>query len=141
MATEDGSERIFYDGDCGLCHGAVRFVLRNESAAGESFRFAPLQGATYASVAASIAGEAPGLDSLVVQTRDGHLLWRSDGVVYILHRLGGRWRRVAKLVALCPRPLRDAAYDLVARLRSRLARKPEGLCPMVPSHLDERFDP
>lgn len=141
MATEDGSERIFYDGNCGLCHGAVQFVLRNEPAAGEGFRFAPLQGATYASVAGSIADEAPGLDSLVVQTRDGRLLWRSDGVVYILRRLGGRWRGVAKLVALCPRPLRDAAYDLVARLRTRRVRRPEGLCPVVPSPLEERFDP
>ena len=34
-------ERLFYDGTCALCHGAVRFVLARDRD-GSAFRFAPL---------------------------------------------------------------------------------------------------
>ena len=37
---------IFYDGDCGLCHRAVRVVLAADPE-GRAFRFAPLGGETF----------------------------------------------------------------------------------------------
>ncbi|HZH02738.1 MAG TPA: DCC1-like thiol-disulfide oxidoreductase family protein [Myxococcaceae bacterium] len=36
------SDILFYDGGCGLCHRAVRFVLARDPAG--RFRFAPLGG-------------------------------------------------------------------------------------------------
>ena len=43
-----GTDILFYDGSCGLCHRAVRFILA-EDRSGTAFRFAPLGGETFAS--------------------------------------------------------------------------------------------
>lgn len=141
MVPEDGSERIFYDGTCGLCHGGVLFVLRRDRAPEGKFRYAPLQGETYKTVVGSAIGVQIEPETIVVQTRTGELLQRSDGVIHVLRRLGGGWGGVAAILALCPRPVRDSAYDLVARCRSRLAGRPAALCPDVPASLAGRFDP
>ncbi len=132
-----GPEVLFYDGGCGLCHRAVRFILWADRE-GRAFRFAPLGGATFeAQVPVSERAGLP--DSMVVQTAEGALLTRSAGVLHILRRLGGGWRALAFLFGLVPRPLRDAAYDFVARIRLRLFARPDDACPVVPPPLRSRF--
>lgn len=128
---------LFYDGGCGLCHRAVRFVLWADPE-GRAFRFAPLGGETFQSLVS--AGEREGLpDSLVVRTAGGALLLRSAGALHALRRLGGGWRALAVLLGLVPRPIRDAVYDFVARVRLRLFAKPADVCPFVPPPLRARF--
>jgi predicted DCC family thiol-disulfide oxidoreductase YuxK len=137
-ALRDEPGTIFYDGHCALCHRAVKFVLRHDRA-GTAFRFAPLQGETFlARVPADRRGGVP--DSMAVETGDASLLIRSDACIHVLRRLGGGWRIVAALVALIPRPLRDAAYALIARIRYRAFGRRDDLCPTVPAELRERFD-
>src|SRR6266545_4057289 len=51
-------------------------------------------------------------------------------VLDMLRRLGGGWRVLAALFGLVPRPLRDAAYDFVARVRFRLFARPADACPV-----------
>ena len=132
------AETIFYDGGCGLCHRFVRFLLA-EDEAGRAFRFAPLQGAAFR--AAVPEARRMGLpDSIVLRSGDGALLVRSSAVLHALDRLGGVWRLAGRLLTLLPRVLRDAAYDLVARLRHRLFRRPSESCPLVPEALRRRFD-
>jgi predicted DCC family thiol-disulfide oxidoreductase YuxK len=132
-------ERIFYDGHCGLCHGWVRFTLARDRD-GRAFRFAPLQGPTFAAaVPEAVRTGLP--DSIVVQREDGALLTRSAAVLHVLRRLGGGWRVLATVGAALPGPLRDAAYDGLARVRGRLARRPPDVCPLLPLELRDRFDP
>jgi len=132
-------ETIFYDGHCGLCHRAVKFVLKHDRS-GTAFRFAPLQGETFqASVPADRRGSAA--DSVAVETDDGSLLARSDACIHVLRRLGGRWRILAALVAVIPRPLRNALYSFIARVRYRVFGRRDDLCPVVPAALRGRFDP
>lgn len=132
-------DRIFYDGGCGLCHGAVRFVigrLPSECA----FRFAPLQGSTFnENVSDATRRDLP--DSIVVQTTTGELLTRSSAAIYVLLRLGPAWRLVARFSRLVPRPLADAIYDLIARNRFRFFARPETSCPILPDELAKCFDP
>jgi predicted DCC family thiol-disulfide oxidoreductase YuxK len=129
------SEYIFYDGHCGLCHRAVKFVLKHDPA-GNTFRFAPLQGQTFQlRVPAQRRLGLP--DSFVVLTRGGDLLMRSDASVYVMRRLGGGWN----ILEVIPRGLRDAAYDFVARIRYRVFGRQDDLCPIVPPNLRTRFDP
>lgn len=131
--------RVFYDGHCGLCHGAVKFLLARDRD-GSRFRYAPLQGATFAALVPAPA--RAGLpDSVVVLTDRGELLTRSVGVIALLESLGGGWRALASVARLAPRPLADATYDLVARLRKKLFAAPADVCPMVPAVLRARFDP
>ena len=128
--ANDATEILFYDGHCGLCHRAVRFVLKHDRS-GTAFRFAPLQGETFqAKVPADRRASLP--DSFVVETHDGSLLVRSDAVVHVLRRLPGGWSALAFLMAVVPRPLRDLVYDFVARIRYRLFGRRDDLCPDVP---------
>ncbi|MEM9599323.1 MAG: DUF393 domain-containing protein [Acidobacteriota bacterium] len=139
-STSPGSrpERIFYDGDCGVCHWAVDFVARRDEG-GRRFRFAPLGGAAFeAEISPQRRSSLP--DSMLVLTGDGQLLLRSDGALHILRRIGGPWGFLAALLRVVPRPLRDWGYDLFARVRHRLVRPPEGTCPLMPPELRARFD-
>lgn len=137
MADPAEPELLFYDGGCGLCHRAVRFVLRADPE-GRAFRFAPLGGDTFQALVS--AGERERLpDSLVVRTAGGALLTRSAGALHALRRLGGGWRALAVLLGFVPRPIRDAVYDFIARVRFRLFTKPKDVCPFVPPPLRSRF--
>ena len=132
-----GVELLFYDGQCGLCHRAIRFCLAEDSS-GEVWRFASLQSPCFeAKVSVEIRATLP--DSLVVLTRDGHVLTRSDALLRVLSRLGGLWRIASWAGRLIPRLLRDALYAVVARARHRLFSAPEGSCPLVTESLRARF--
>ena len=127
------AEYLFYDGHCGLCHRAVKFVLKHDHG-GRAFRFAPLQGSTF--LARVAEQQRVGLpDSVVVLTRDGELLVRSAAFLHIFRRLGGGWSALAAVLGVIPRGLRDWAYDFVARIRYRVFGKREDLCPIVPAEL------
>ncbi len=133
------TEILFYDGYCGLCHRTVKFVVKHDRS-GHAFRFAPLQGETFQTrVPASQRAGLP--DSIVVLTREGSLLVRSSASLHILQRLGGGWRILAGAIAVIPRPLRDAAYDFVARIRYRVFGRRDNVCPVTPPELRARFDP
>jgi predicted DCC family thiol-disulfide oxidoreductase YuxK len=131
------TDALFYDGTCGLCHGAVRFVLA-EDADGTAFRFAPLDSDAFrAAVPADLRATLP--DSLVIATADGRVLTRADGVLHLTRRLGGIWRALGTIAGVFPTRLLDAAYDVVARLRHRLFARPKDACPLLPPHLRARF--
>ncbi len=130
-------DRLFYDGDCGLCHSAVQFAIRHDRRA--VFRFAPLHGPTFNRVlTGSQRSSLP--DSLVVHTGDGRLLVRSAAVGYLLKQLRGGWMLLAALLWIIPRPIRDLGYDLVAAVRRRLFARPQSACPVVAPSLRARFD-
>lgn len=130
-------ERIYYDGECGFCHGWVRRVLRREPPGG-LFRFAPLAGTTFA---ARVPPErrAGMASTFVVETEDGRLLLRTDAVIHVLRRLDRR--RAAALLAILPRPVRDLGYRAVAAVRRSLAPRPRDACPVVDAETRARFDP
>mgnify|MGYP003631368400 FL=1 len=128
---------VFFDGECGLCHRTVRWLLA-EDTDGASFRFAPLQGDTIASrLTPERIATLP--DSIVLLRPGGELADRSDAVLLILSGLGGLWRLLGSGLRLVPRPLRNLGYDAVARVRKKVFQKPSGLCPMLPPELGARF--
>jgi len=132
------ADHVFYDGDCGFCHGSVRFLAEHDRAG--ALRYAPLGGATFERlVPESMRAGLP--DSLVIHTADGRLLLRSDGMLHCLRRLGGGYRVLAALGRLVPRVLRDAAYGVLARNRLRWFGKAGEACPVPSGALRARFDP
>jgi predicted DCC family thiol-disulfide oxidoreductase YuxK len=132
------TERLFYDGACGLCQRGVRFVLA-EDPTGTRFRFAPLGGETFErEIPADVRATLP--DSVVIQRADGALLVRSDAALHVLERLGGLWRVFGTTLRVVPRPVRDFAYDLLARVRLRLFAAPKSACPLGPPAITRRFD-
>lgn len=117
------TDRVLYDGSCGLCHRSVRFLIA-EDVSGTSFVYAPQEG---------------GGATVIVETPNGQTLTKSSAVIHLMHRLGGLWRVVAVVFALVPRGLRDVGYDFVARVRYRIFGKTKDACPLMPAELRSRF--
>ena len=131
------AETVFYDGHCGLCHRAVRFILAEDRAT--AFRFAPLDSEAFRHNVPE--GARHGLpDSLIVLTADGKLLVRATAILHAMARLGGVWRLLAGAASIVPRPVWDRAYDWIARNRHRLFTRPASVCPIIPGYLRGRFD-
>lgn len=132
------SARLFYDGGCGLCHAAVRFLIA-EDPEGRAFRFAPLASEAFESrVPPEQRAALP--DSLVLALADGRVLVRGAAVREIGERLGGLWRLLALVSRSLPTRWLDALYDAVARRRARLFEAPGDACPLIPNELRARFD-
>jgi len=121
---------ILYDGVCGLCNRWVQFVLRHDK--DDKFRFAALQ----SEFAQNVLRQEPPSNSLdtvylLLQDAGGNnrLLARSDAAIEILSALGSGWAMIASVLNVCPRPLRDKAYDYIARSRYRWFGRLEA-CPL-----------
>jgi predicted DCC family thiol-disulfide oxidoreductase YuxK len=106
---------VLIDGECVLCTGSFRFVARRDPKA--AFRFAAVQ-SDWGRWAASRLGIDPDDPDTFAVVLGGRALLKSEGAIEILRRLPG-WGWTAALLAV-PRPLRDWAYDRVARNRYRL---------------------
>lgn len=129
---------IFYDGECGVCHRFVQFVLARDKQ--HRFQFAPLQGKTFARAIPPLQ-RASLPDSVVLLTASGKLLDRSNAAIYVLSRLSRLWRVIAAVLRALPKALRDRPYDAAARKRQTWAARPASLCPVVPENLRARFLP
>lgn len=135
MATSfHPSSVILFDGICHLCNGFVDFVIARDPAA--HFRFASLQSAAARRVLSDVNAEHPLPDSFVL-VEDGRLFMRSDAALRIARRLGVPWSLAYGLTVL-PRPLRDWAYDIVARNRYHWFGKRE-TCRVPTPGLRRRF--
>jgi len=133
VGVDQGLTRLFYDGTCGLCRGAVRFAAKHDREG--HLRFAPLGGSTF--LRWIPVEQRAGLpDSLVVQTPEGEVLLRSAAVIHLLCRMGPGWRWVGVALRWIPLPLRDGAYRLVAWLRPTTRA-----CPPHGPGQDARFEP
>ncbi len=136
-SPQRADEQIFFDGHCGLCHGFVRFVLR-EDQSDQPFLFAPLQGELVRSrITDAARAQLP--DSIVVVDDKNNIFTRSAAIIYVMKRLGGLWLVAATLLNLVPRALRDFGYAVCASLRKAVFGTAQELCPLVPVQWRARF--
>lgn len=133
------TDRLLYDGGCGLCHHAVKFALEHD-ASGSAFVFTPLESERVDALLPGevTSGDLP--DSVVIVTQQGELLTKSSAALYMGMRLGGTWRLLATLGYLVPRPIRDGVYDFIASVRHRLFAKPQDACPLLPPEHRAKFE-
>ncbi|SRR5260370_33594846 len=143
---------ILYDGVCGLCNRLNQFVLRRDPDA--IFRFASLQSPFAARILTRHGGDLQDLDTVYVVvnhdltkhdvTKETHaderLLSRSDAVLFVLKQLGGIWKLLGLFLQVLPRPVRDAAYCLVARNRYRIFGRFETCMLPSPEYRDRFLD-
>ncbi len=119
----DGGPVLLYDGQCGFCNSTIQWILRHDPHG--SLRFAPLDGSFGGAIRVRHP-ELATLDSLIWVVPAGGdtpelLSTRSGAALQVARYLGGGWR-LAGLLAIIPRSLRDAVYDLIAKHRHRLRR-------------------
>lgn len=105
---------IFFDGDCALCNGVVRFLHKLDRA--QNFHFASLQGTTATKY-------LPKIDPTTIALwLDEKVLVRSDAVLQIAELLPRPWKYFAYF-RFVPRRLRDLLYDLIANNRRTIGTK------------------
>ncbi len=130
MSTEDPHPILLYDGACGLCNRAVRFVLRRERE--DHFRFAALQSELARTVLSRHDLTSESLDTMCLVLNYAQpsesLLSRSDAGLAILQRLGRVPRMLAAVGGLLPRTVRNFFYNLIATHRYRFFGRYE-TCP------------
>lgn len=118
---------LLFDGVCNLCSRSVGFIIRHDKAA--RFRFASLQSEAAQRLLARVSASGPLPDSMIVIDR-GRLYARSDAALKLAEHLPFPLR-ACTVLRVIPRPVRDAAYRLMARNRYTLFGKRDSC--MVPT--------
>jgi predicted DCC family thiol-disulfide oxidoreductase YuxK len=106
---------IVFDGLCILCSVNAQIILRRDRR--QVFRLAAMQNEAGAALLRANGLDPADPETLIVVAGD-RVLRNSDAVLFIYRGLGWPWRATAAL-GIIPRPLRDAAYRLIALNRYR----------------------
>lgn len=115
MADDTAHPIVLFDGVCNLCNRWVRHIIRHDPRG--RFRLASLQSDAGRALQQEYGIDPEGLDTVVLIDK-GRVYTKSDAALRIARRLTGPscyWWPARHI----PRPLRDAAYDLIARNRYR----------------------
>jgi predicted DCC family thiol-disulfide oxidoreductase YuxK len=107
---------VLYDGSCGLCHRAVKFLLRHER--DTELMFAPLQGPTAAALRVQFPEIPTHLDTVVL-VEAGRAWLRSKAFLYVSHHLRGPWSWAYEM-RWFPAVIGDLAYRMTAAIRYRV---------------------
>ena len=118
---------IYYDGECGLCHLAVKFILRVDSKS--KFYFSPLS---------NLDNNLKNIDSIILK-KGNKVFYEGQAVIMIFENIDNNWNYLAKVLKLVPINLLDAAYRWVSRNRAKVSVKKVSSCPIVPSYYQKRF--
>jgi predicted DCC family thiol-disulfide oxidoreductase YuxK len=128
---------VIFDGVCNFCSATVRIILKNDRHG--RIRFAPLQ-----SPAGGELFRRHGIDPVKADTflfiEGGRALTRTDASLAIARHLRFPWN-LYRLVAVLPRGLRNAAYDLIARNRYRWFGKRSTCFVPTPEERSRFLDP
>ncbi len=108
---------VLYDGRCLFCHGSMRFIAEHDKAG--YFRFGAAQDAR-----AQPLLDGHGLGDItataIVLIEHDKVYLRSTAALRIARRLGLPWSLMSVFL-IVPRALRDLIYDIVSKLRYRIA--------------------
>jgi predicted DCC family thiol-disulfide oxidoreductase YuxK len=139
---------LVYDGVCGFCNWAVRFILKHDR--NGVFRFASLQSEWAKRILAKHGADASRLDTLYVvlncsaDQRDAtpsgqeSLLSRSNAVLFVLNELGGPWRAFGRILRVLPHAVTDWSYRTFARYRYSIFGRYDS-CPRPSAATRSRF--
>lgn len=127
---------MVFDTDCVLCSGTVAFILARERA--PALHFAGAWSEEGLALAARHGFSRADLDETFLVVRGEQVLTRSDAAIVVLGHLRRPWRWLGHVLGRVPRPLRDAAYGLVARHRYRWFGTRRN-CTVVPARERHRF--
>ena len=118
---------VVFDGVCKLCARSVRFILAHERR--PALMFASLQSAAGSRLAREFGFDPEDARTFVLVSA-GRCYVKSEAALRVARFLRMPWRLIG-VVRIFPRPLRDLAYDAVARNRYRWFGRRDAC--MVPS--------
>lgn len=126
-----GDKVVLFDAVCKLCSGWSRFLIRHDRR--RIFKLATVQSEEGKAILRWCGLPTEEYNTLVLVEGDRYYV-RSAAVIRVLARLPLPWR-LGALAWLIPRPLRDWAYDKVARNRYALFGKYDSCVVPAPDHL------
>jgi predicted DCC family thiol-disulfide oxidoreductase YuxK len=125
---------VLYDGECGLCHRSVKFILDHE--ADQELRFAPLQGDVAAELRRIHPTIPANVDTVVLVT-GGRAYLRSKAFLHVAKHLRAPWRWVYAF-RWFPGFVLDLVYRVIAKIRYRVWGKAD-LCEVPSPERRARF--
>jgi len=111
--VETNRHILLYDGHCGLCNFWIFFIRERD--ARENIRYVSLQSEQGQFILSSVRLNNHNISS-VVYLRNDKLYIKSSASLNVLKDIGG-WLKLFYIFVLIPKPIRDFAYDLIARNR------------------------
>ncbi|MFB6465921.1 thiol-disulfide oxidoreductase DCC family protein [Cytobacillus sp. Hz8] len=124
---------ILFDGECNFCNGSVQFVLKRDAKA--HYQFASLQ----SEIGKKLLKQyhiPENVDSLVLIEQKQYYL-KSQAALRICKNLRGIWK-LGSLFFVIPTPIRDVAYDFIAKKRYQWFGKSES-CMLPTPDMKKRF--
>ena len=118
---------IYYDGECGLCHLAVRFILKVDSKS--KFYFSPLS---------NLDINLKNIDSIILK-KGNKVYYEGQAIIMIFENIDNKWNYLANVLKLIPINVLDTAYRWVSRNRAKVSVKKVSSCPIVPRSYQKRF--
>ena len=113
---------IFFDGECGLCHKAVRHILSMDQEG--IFFFAPIEGRTSEQFFLGVEGKYKKKNSLIlVEDYPSERIWvRAQAIARIYWLLGGK-RKVLGIFCFFPSFFLDPFYQFIATHRHTISER------------------
>jgi predicted DCC family thiol-disulfide oxidoreductase YuxK len=107
---------VLFDGICNLCNASVRFITRHDKHG--RIAFASLQSEEAKQLLIKMSCNQNDLNSIIFISNE-KMFFKSDAAIEIAKLLNG-FPHYLKYFQIIPRPIRDFAYDLIAKNRYRL---------------------
>ncbi|KMY53369.1 thiol-disulfide oxidoreductase [Bacillus sp. FJAT-27231] len=117
---------VLFDGECNFCDSSVQFIIKNDPKG--MFHFASLQSDTGQELLKKHHVPSD-IDSMILIEGD-KVYYKSAAALRICRHLKGAWKLLYAFI-IVPRPIRNIAYDFIAKNRYKWFGKKESC--MLPS--------
>jgi len=125
---------ILFDGVCNFCNRTVNIIIEHDKAA--KFQFAASQTQAGINILQQFRLDQKASASVILIDND-KVYTKTDAVIQIANRLSG-WPKLFRLLKFIPKPIRDFAYDLIAKNRYVLFGKTDH-CMIPDATISHRF--
>lgn len=127
---------ILFDGVCNLCNDAITMVIKNDI--NNHFVFSSLQSGIGKDICHNLKIDTTKTDSIVLYNpTDFSYAIKSTAALRIMKRFGSWWK-LTQVFFLIPKPIRDLAYDVIAKNRYKWFGKKES-CMIPTKGLENKF--
>jgi predicted DCC family thiol-disulfide oxidoreductase YuxK len=103
------------------------------------FLFSPIGGKTFYHLVQTKKIQTIPDSIIVYDKKQDRIYFKTEAILYILHSLGKGWKVLSCLISYIPLCITNVCYDFIAKIRSKVFKKPKTLCPILPEDLRKFF--
>ena len=134
MHTINTMPIILFDGICNFCNRTINIILKYDKDA--YFQFAASQSNAAMNIMQELGLEENAIASVILIDQE-KVYTKTDAVIQIAKHLTG-WPSIFRSLKFIPKPIRDLAYDLIAKNRYILFGK-SASCRIPDASIQHRF--